>query len=103
MASKVVPIRIPADILERIDTRCMMRKVTRTDVILGALQESFAAKVEPEIPRNTSVAQMSRAVLNIPGVFLGSQLGMNPGPFLTEKADYPGRLEPAHRMCAYSE
>jgi len=61
--SKVIPVRIPDELLSRLEARCLIRKQTRTDVILEALRNSLGSNgaARDNAPRDRDIAKRDQS------------------------------------------
>jgi hypothetical protein len=93
MAGKHFTFRVPEDLWQKIGNRCMIQCKKPAQVILDAVADSFLQKPA----RTEAPARPPRTnPLDIPGVFLGSQLGQHE----PDEIDVPSSDVP---QCAYSE
>jgi hypothetical protein len=90
--SKLIALRLPDDLAAKMETRCSIRKISQTAVLIEAIRhgwdEDGPGAVQPVRARSEAKP------LNIPGVFMGSQLGA-PLDEEPERAGCP--------MCSYTE
>ena len=69
--SRLIALRLPDDLMARLEARCSIRGQSKTEALIEAIQRGWdEAAVEPIRERSPIEP------LNIPGVFMGSQIGM---------------------------
>jgi len=87
--SRLIALRLPDDLAARLDTRCSIRGQSKTDVLIEAIQRGWEEAAIKPIQARPAIKP-----IDIPGVFMGSQLGI---PLV-------GEAELVERpMCSYTE
>ncbi len=89
--SKLIALRLPDDLVARLEARCSIRGQSKTDALIDAIQRGW-----DEDDEGVEVVP-ARAIkpLSIPGVFMGSQLGVP----LEEPAEPIEDKRPCCREC----
>ena len=89
-----VTVRLPDSLAAKLESRCLVRKVSKTDVLVEAIERGWDEAVSQPEP----TAHRPASPLSIPGVFLGSQLTSQTAPV------YEPEPEPLEMpMCSYTE
>lgn len=86
----MIAMRLPDDLAAKLELRCSMRKKTQSAVLLEAIERGW----EEAVLQPVRQVEPRRNPLDIPGVFLGSQLGNLPAI----EDDEP---EPAREVCSH--